>query len=160
MPDLAGATEAANVPFGEAIGLLLYLVPGFLARQLFRAHYPASVCLSLRASSGASFHSLIILLGLTGIAWVFDCDDLDILKPSQNSLIQSKTILILLIGGFVWGGILIGYHRFLTIISFLPSPEPQAIWPVIATRAPKKELWMLVRTKQGALYLGWLEQYS
>ena len=105
-------------------------------------------------------HSLIILLGLTGIAWVFDSDNLAILRPSQNPLIQPKTILVLLSGGFVWGGVLIGYHRLLTIISFVPSPEPQAIWPVIADRAPKNELWMLVHTKQGALYLGWLEQYS
>ena len=160
MLDLVGTAEATNVPFGEAISLLLYLVPGFLARQLYRARYPAKRLSQFEGVVWSIIHSLIILLGLTGIAWAFDSGNLDILKPSQNPLVQPKTILVLLIGGFVWGGILIGYHRFLTIISFLPSPEPQAIWPVIATRAPKKELWMLVRTKQGALYLGWLEQYS
>ena len=160
MLDLAAAAEATNVPFGEAIGFLLYLVPGFLARQICRNYYPAKRLSHFESIVWSIIHSLVILLGLTGIAWVFDSDNLDILKLSQNSLIQPKTILILLIGGFVWGGILIGYHQLLTIISFLPSPDPQAIWPIIANHAPKKELWMLVRTKQGALYLGWLEQYS
>lgn len=160
MLDLAGAAEAVNVPFGEAIGLLLYLVPGFLARQIYRARYPAKRLSQFEGVVWSIIHSLIILLGLAGIAWVFDSDNLSILKSSQNPLIQPKTILVLLIGGFAWGGILIGYHRLLTIISFVPSPEPQAIWPIIADHAPKKELWMLVRTKQRTLYLGWLEQYS
>lgn len=160
MLDLAGATDTANVPFGEAIGLFLYLVPGFLARQICRARYPAKRLSQFENVVWSIIHSLFILLGLTGIARLCDSDNLDILTLSQNSLIQPKTILILLIGGFVWGGMLIGCHRLLTIISFLPSPDPQAIWPVIADRAPKKELWMLVRTKQDALYLGWLEQYS
>ncbi|MDE0145846.1 MAG: DUF6338 family protein [Nitrospira sp.] len=139
---------------------MLYLVPGFLARQIFRTRYPAKRLSQFEGVVWSIIHSLIILLGLTGIAWIFDSDKLDILRPSQNPLIQPATMLVLLIGGFVWGGILIGYHRLLPLIFFLPSPDPQAIWPVIATRAPKKELWMLVRTKQGILYLGWLEQYS
>ena len=160
MLDLAGATDSASVPFGEAIGLLLYLVPGFLARQLFRARYPAKRLSQFEGVVWSIIHSLIILLGLTGIAWVFDSDKLDILRHSQNPLIQPKTILVLLIGGFVWGGILIGYHRLLTLMPFVPSPDPQAVWPVVATHAPKNELWMLIRTKQGTLYLGWLEQYS
>ncbi len=160
MLDLAGAAEVANVPFGEAIGLLLYLVPGFLARQLCRIRYPAKRFSQFENVVWSIIHSLIILLGLTGIAWVFDYDDLDILKPNQHFFIQPKTILVLLIGGFVWGGILIGYHRLRTIVPFLSSPDPQAIWPVIATHAAKNELWMLAHTKQGAPYLGWLTQYS
>lgn len=126
MLDLAGAAEAVNVPFGEAIGLLLYLVPGFLARQLCRARYPAKRFSQFEEVVWSIIHSLIILLGLTGIAWVCDSDTLDILKLSQNSLIQPKTILVLLIGGFVWSGILIGYHRLRTIVPFLPNPDPQA----------------------------------
>ena len=57
------------------------------------------------------------------------------------------------------GGVLIAQHRLRIFIPFLPNPDPQAIWPVVAT-APKEELWMIARTQQGVLYLGWVKKYS
>ena len=74
MLDLVGTAEATNVPFGEAISLLLYLVvPGFLARQLYRARYPAKRLSQFEGVVWSIIHSLIILLGLTGIAWTSTC---------------------------------------------------------------------------------------
>ena len=149
-----------GIPFNDAIGLLLYLTPGFLAMQLYRVSYPAKRMSQFEHVASSIVHSFIVLLGLAGIAWIFDNSALNIFNLNRYAPIQPKTILVLLAGGIVWSLFLIGFHWSRKFIPFLPDPDPQAIWPVISTHAPDDELWALVRTKQGIHYFGWLDKYS
>ncbi len=149
-----------KIPFGDAVVLLLYLLPGFLAMQLFRARYPAKRVSQFEVVVWSVLHSFLVHLGLAGVAHVLGRGDLDLLSQGASSVIQPKTIAVLLCGGLVWGLILIACHRLRVNVAFIPSPDPLAIWPVVAGGAPKEELWALVRTKQGVLYLGWVEKYS
>ena len=149
-----------NIPFNEAIGRLLYLAPGFLAMRLYRACYPANRMSQFEGIAWSIVHSFIILLGLAGTSWIVDNNALNLFNLNGNSTIQPKTILVLLVGGIVWSLFLIGFYWFRKIIPFLPDPDSQSIWPVVATHAPDDELWTLVRTKQGIFYFGWLDKYS
>ena len=149
-----------SIPFNEAIGLLLYLTPGFLAMQFYRVSYPAKRMSQFESIAWSIVHSFIVLLGLAGTAWIFDNSALNIFNLNRNAPIQPETILVLLAGGIVWSFFLIGFYWFRKFIPFLPDPDPQAIWPVVATHAPDDELWALVRTKQGIHYFGWLDKYS
>lgn len=81
------------------------------------------------------------------------------LGPSANSEIPTVPVGILILGGFVWGGFLIAQYRPRVLVPFLPSPDPQAIWPIVAA-APEEELWTVARTKQGRLSFGWMKKYS
>ena len=149
-----------GIPFNEAIGLLLYLAPGFLAIQLYRVSYPAKRMSQFEHVALSIVYSFIILLGLAATSWIFDNNDFNLFNLTRDASIQPMTIFVLLIGGFVWYIFPVGFYRLRTLIPFLPNPDPQAIWPVVATHAPDDELWALVRTKQGIYYIGWLEKYS
>ena len=149
-----------GIPFNEAIGLLLYLTPGFLAIQLYRVSYPAKRMSQFEHVALSIVYSFIILLGLAATSWFFDNNDFNLFNLTRDASIQPMTIFVLLIGGFVWYIFLVGFYRLRKLIPFLPNPDPQAIWPVVATHAPDDELWALVRTKQGIYYIGWLDKYS
>lgn len=146
--------------FGSVLVLLLYLLPGFLAMQLYQARYPAKPMSRFEAAGWSILHSFIILLGLASLADIFSCEALDVLSYRTNSEIQPMTIAVMLGGGVIWGGLLIAWHWLRIKFAFFPTPDPQAIWPVVVDNVPKEKLWVLVRTKQGTLYLGWVKEYS
>lgn len=148
------------MPFGNAVLLLLYLLPGFLAMQLYRARYPAKHATQFEITIWSVLHSFAVHLGLAGVALVVGRPDFALLNQDRADAIQPETIGVLLTGGFLWGCILIAYHWMRIKVSFLPTPDPQAIWPVVAAGSPDDELWVLVRTKQGTHYVGWIDQYS
>ena len=144
-----------KIPLGDTLVLLLYLLPGFLAMQIYRARYPAKPLSRFEAAGWSILHSFIILLGLATAAYYMPgCKALDILNLDTGSKIRPVTIVVLLSGGAIWGGILIAWHRLRLQLAFFPTPDPQAIWHVVVDNAPKEDLWVLARTRQGVLYLG------
>lgn len=149
-----------EIPSIDAFVLLLYLLPGFLATQLYRARYPAKRIGQFEAVVWSVLHSFVIhlLLGLLGR--ISNREELNLLTRGSNTTVETQTIAVLLGGGFVWGLALIGFHCLRIRVPFLPSPDPQAIWPLAAGGVEKEQLWALVRTKGGKLYLGWIERYS
>ena len=146
-------------PFGDVVVLLLYLLPGFLAMQLYRARYPGKRLSQFESIVWSILHSLFIHFTIRGVAYLLGCKDLVSLDPKAHSEISTMTIGVLILGGFVWGGVLVAQYRLRALVPFLQSPAPRAIWPVVAS-APEEELWTIARTKQGVLYLGWIKKYS
>lgn len=116
-----------TIPFNEAIVLLLSLLPGFLTIQLYRARYPAKRVSQFEIIVWSILHSFIVHLVLTGVAYILDCDGLDLLGQGMDPIIQPRTIAVLLSGGFTWGCLLIPYHWLRLHVLFVPSPAPQAI---------------------------------
>ena len=149
-----------KIPLGDTLVLLLYLLPGFLAMQIYRVRYPAKPLSRFEAIGWSILHSFLILLGLSTAAYMLGCKDPDILNPDSGSEIQPMMIAVLLGGGAIWGGILIAGHWLRIKLDFFPTPDPQAIWHVVVDNAPKDDLWVLARTKQDVLYLGWVKEYS
>lgn len=149
-----------KIPSIDAFVLLLYLVPGFLATQLYRARYPAKRVSQFEVVVWSVLHSFIVHLILALLSRMLHSNDLNLLTQNNGSTIEARTIAILVAGGSVWGLVLIGCHWLRIKLPFLPSPDPLAIWPLVAGAIDKEQLWALARTKQGQLYLGWIEQYS
>ena len=151
-----------NPSLGNVSTVLLYALPGFLAVQLYRTFYPAKRQSQFEIIVHSLLHSFIIHVGLYYVACLLGLEYFT-LSPAQTSvaIIKPQTILPLLVGGLVWGYLLIAYHRWIRVrLFFLPKPAPLAIWPIVATNAPKDDLWVLVCTKQGVRYFGWLAQHS
>jgi len=149
-----------KVPFGDVFVLLLYLLPGFLAIQIYRKKHPAKQASQFEVVVWSVLHSFIVLLLLAGASYTFGLSSLNLLEQSGSSKIGATSIMVLLAGGSLWGFVLIGSHWCRTKLPFLRSPDPLAIWPVAAARVARNQLWALVRTKEGRLYLGWIEKYS
>lgn len=145
---------------GNVIVVLLYLLPGFVAMQMYEARYPTIRQSQFELIVWSLLHSFIIRLGIEGTALGLGYPDLDLLAPATGSAIRPAMIAIPLVGGLAWGGILIASFRIRFHASFLQNPNLQAVWPTIADSAPKENLWAFVRTKQGFRYLGWVTQYS
>lgn len=145
---------------GDVIVVLLYLLPGFVAMQLYRACYPAKRQSQFEIIVWSLLHSFIIRLGIEGAASGLGYSDLDLLTPATGSAIRASMIAIPLVGGLAWGGVLIASFGIRFHIPFLRNPDLQAVWPAIADSAPKENLWVLVRTEQGFRYLGWVTRYS
>ena len=149
-----------KLPFGDAFVLLLFLLPGFLAMQIYRARYPAKRLSQFEVIVWSVLHSFVVHLGIAGFALVLGRSDLDLLNHGTNSSIHPSTIAVLLGGGIVWGAVLVAFHWVRVKLPFLPSPDSLAIWPLAAGGSAEDELWVVARTKQGAVYLGWVEKYS
>ena len=84
-----------GIPFNEAIGLLLYLAPGFLAMQLYRISYPAKRISQFENVAWSIVHSFIILLGIAATSWFIDNNDYNLFDLTRDASIQPKTILVL-----------------------------------------------------------------
>lgn len=149
-----------QIPSLDAFVLLLYLLPGFLATQLYRAKYPAKRVSQFEVVVWSVLHSFLVHMLLTGVALLFGLVDLNLFAQNDGSTIEPGTIAILLGGGSSWGLVLIGFHWLRIKLPFLPSPDPQAIWPIAVSGIDRQQLWAVARTKQGHLYLGWIERYS
>lgn len=121
-----------QIPSIDAFVLLLYLLPGFLATQLYRARYPAKRIGQFEAVVWSVLHSFVVHLLLGLIGRVTSYGELNLLSRDSNSTVETETIAVLLGGGFVWGLVLIAYHWLRIKVPFLPSPDPQAIWPLAA----------------------------
>ena len=101
-----------GIPFNEAIGLLLYLAPGFLAMQLYRVSYPAKRMSQFENVAWSIVHSFIILLGLAGTSWIFDNNDFNLFNLNRDAPSSLRPYWSCLSAGssgisFSWG--FIGY---------------------------------------------------
>ena len=76
-------------PFGDVVVLLLYLLPGFLAMQLYRARYPSKGLSQFEAIVWSILHSFFIHFGIRGVAYLLGCEDLVSLDPETYSEIPT-----------------------------------------------------------------------
>ena len=126
-----------EIPSFNAFVLLLYLLPGFLATQLYRGKYPPKRVSQFKVVVWSVLHSFVIhvFLGLAG--HLLDSSKFDFLTRSDDSTIEANSIAVLLCGGLAWGFALIGFHWLRIKVPFLPSPDPQAIWPLLLIQKPR-----------------------
>lgn len=153
-----------QIPFGNVFAIMLYLVPGFIARQVYRWRYTAARASDLESLIWSLVHTFIIYVGLTVVSVVTHLPTLNLigrLREAQGAIpIDTSIVVVLLVSGIVWGLLMSLLHWARSRIPFLPTPDPQGIWPYITQLAPEHELWALVRTKDGPLYLGWIDSYA
>lgn len=128
--------------------------------QIYRTRFPAKRLSQFEVIVWSVLHSFVVHLGIAGAAVLLGRSDLDLLNQAKNSSIHPSTIAVLLGGGIGWGAVLVAFHWFRIKLPFLPSPDSLAIWPLAAGGSAEDELWVIARTKQGSLYLGWVEKYS
>lgn len=149
------------MPVNSLIEFVVYVIPGFLAVELYRATYPVR--------ERNEFHQIgwSILFGVIIVSVVKWIDTFYLDNYLKSDQIDSPTLLFLisiLSGGIILGLIRIYFHLFRIRLSLkydaLSSfaPDYQSIWAKI--NQPNNEDWAVVYLDDGTIYLGWITTYT
>jgi Family of unknown function (DUF6338) len=147
-------------PADHIVEFLLYVMPGFVALQFYRAKYPAK---KLSDSLQVAW-SLIYGVILAAIVRVID-------DRCFHGWLQTKTtgfptlrlVVALMAAGLVGGAVLIAgdWCRFEVARRFprwaALAPDPQSIWAKI--NRPSED-YAVVYLDDGSIYLGWIEDFT
>ena len=154
--------SAAGVadPIEHLADFILYVMPGFIGLQLYRAKYPVKGLSEFLQVSWC----LIYGIALAGtVRWI----DHRFLKGSLHSdeagFPWLRFIVALAIAGLVLGTLLISvrWARFTlakkyAVFSGL-EPDPQSIWAKVNQQSTE---YAVVYLDDGAIYLGWIKEYT
>jgi len=143
------------------IGLILYIAPGFLTREILRAFYPVRERTDFIQTTWCIIYGIIVSSAVRGI----DSTLLNnLLKSNGKGFPSFPFIMVLFLAGILLGLflVLINWLRFRVSQKWPKfkklSPDPQSIWAKI--NQPSNEEWALVFLDDGAIYLGWIKYYS
>lgn len=149
------------MPVKDLLEFILYVVPGFVALELYRASYPA------KERNQFAQIAWSIILGVfifTFTKWVDENFLENVLQSRKEGFPSNRFIFSLLLVAFVTGGgmILLHFLRFQLStlhnkLSFI-APDPQSIWAKINLRT--NEDWAVVLLNDGSIYIGWISLYT
>lgn len=149
------------MPTGNFLEFIIYIAPGFLAQQLYRAKYPAKPMGTFSHVIWSLIYGIIILIGIGSADKYIFCD---FLNATNTAITNHRFIGALLIGGVILGSIVIFLHwlRFKLSVKYKMfnwiAPDPQSIWVKI-NQPYDTEQWAIVYLKDGSIYYGWISEY-
>jgi hypothetical protein len=147
-------------PAEHIVEFFLYVMPGFVALQLYRSKYPAKK-LSESLQVAWSLIYGVILAGL--VHWIDDRFLHGWLLTSAPGFPTFRFIMALMIFGLLGGAALIAVHwgRFEVARRFPRcaglAPDPQSIWAKI--NRPSND-YAVVYLDDGSIYLGWVKDFT
>lgn len=142
------------------VEIVLYVLPGFLASEVYRAFYP------VRERGQFPQLAWSIAIGVLLTATIVAIDEAwlgGILGASKSGFPNLGFLLALFGTGLALGGISAGQRRLrFRLSSRHPNlqwltPDPQSIW--IHVNRPANEDWAVVFLQDGAIYLGYIKYY-
>ena len=98
-----------EVPFKDVFVLLLYLLPGFLSLQLYRAKYPAKKLSDIEIIIWSIVHTFFIHVVLAGLSIALSTPWLNFLGKASKEVGPGE-VFALLAAGLLWGFLLIFWH--------------------------------------------------
>ncbi len=149
------------MPAKNLIEFILYLTPGFIALELYRAAYPAKERNQFAQIAWSVILGVIIF---TFVNWVDEHFLNHALYSNSAGFPAYRFIIALYITGLSVGGVRIVFHWMRFRISMrLPrlrfiAPDPQSIWAKINERT--NEDWAVVFLDDSSIYLGWISNYT
>lgn len=152
------------MPINDLLEFILYVVPGFLALEVYYLFVPRRV-------SGPFWQitwSIIIGALVFAIAsWIDNALMGKWLTKNATGLIAFRFYLSLLILGIFIGLFLEGWRRIRFYISLKwdvlsnIAPDPQSIWKKINHPLyGYSDNWAIVFLRDGAIYSGWISQFK
>jgi len=147
-------------PVEHLADFILYVMPGFVALQVYRAKYPVKGLSEFLQVSWSLIYGLI----LAGFVRWFDHEVLgDLLHSHESGLPWMRFVLALAIAGVLLGAVLISvrWARFALakrykLLNWL-EPDPQSIWRKVNQESVE---YAVVYLDDGAIYLGWIKEYT
>jgi hypothetical protein len=154
------AVPSVAEPAEHLVDFLVYVMPGFIALQVFRASYPAK-----RLSEFLQVTwSLIYGVVLAALVRSADTNLLHgWLQSGVPGLPAFGFVIALVLSGLLLGIIFIGLHRARFFVATHWSrlegiaPDPQSIWAKV--NRPSND-YAVVYLDDGSIYFGWIEDYT
>ncbi|HEX8816593.1 MAG TPA: DUF6338 family protein [Terriglobales bacterium] len=153
------ASELAD-PVEHIADFVLYVMPGFIALQLYRAKYPVKGLSEFLQVSWC----LIYGIALAGVVrWTDGRFFHGSLHSAESGFPWLRFIVALAISGLLLGSLLIGirWARFELARTYARlralEPDPQSIWAKV--NRPSNE-YAVVYLDDGSIYLGWIKEYT
>ncbi|MHA1568670.1 MAG: DUF6338 family protein [Alphaproteobacteria bacterium] len=163
--------------------IFIYLIPGFVAREMFLARYPVRKKSTVELIIWSIIYSFVILIALCIISEIFDDPRLNYFNRDTSSL-GVKSYLLILVGGVILGVMLIlqreirfwidkkipdpfqekpffdlRFRLWMGIRSVLRiPPDPGAVWPMVNKQ--EQGSFAAVFLNDGSIYLGWIGQFT
>ena len=131
--------------------LLIYIVPGFLANEVYRSRYPAKKISDVDKIIYSLIYTIFILTVLQLFGYQIPNEQGNILSIIINSMIP-------ILSGIVLGVLLIFGWKIRLKITFL-GPSQVSVWGEILEKY--KTCWAVVTLSDGnTRYMGWVSLYS
>ena len=152
--------DSLKEPADHIVEFILYVMPGFLAFQLFRAKYPAKQLSDFLQVAWSLIYGVVLAALVHGVDDRFLRGWLQSGAPGFPAL---RFVLALVMAGVVGGLVLIflnlgrfkiarRFPRFSSV-----APGPQSIW--VEVNRPSNE-FAVVYLDDGAIYSGWIRDYT
>ena len=149
------------MPVKTLIEFILYIVPGFIAREVYDSIFPGKEKGQFSQVGWSVFYGIIIFYSIK----YFDINYFNCLLFSNNTDNPNpKFVLALFIGGICLGLLIAGVNKLREILaykcgfSFL-APDPLSIWAKLL-QPINKSYWVVVYLDDGATYLGWISDFT
>lgn len=147
-------------PVEHLVDFLVYVMPGFIALQLFRAKYPAKKLSEFLQVAWSLIYGVILATLVRGVdgrclhGW---------LQSNSPGFPASRFVIALVLAGLFGGILLIGLYRArFFVAAHWPrwegiAPDPQSIWAKV--NRPSND-YAVVYVDDGSIYFGWIKDYT
>lgn len=147
------------------IDFIIYITPGFLARQLYRSVFPAKKLETYEQVGWSVLYSIwiVTVIKVVDARWFSG-----FLHANEPGFPYARFILATQVSGLIVGGVLAGSHeiRHRLALRFGEqhpavakiSPDPQSIWARVNDSSNTD--WAVVFLDDGAIYRGYIAEFT
>lgn len=154
------SAAAVADPIEHLADFILYVMPGFIGLQIYRAKYPVRGLSEFLQVSWC----LIYGIALAGtVRWIDGRFLHGFLHSGESGFPWVRFIVALAVAGLALGALLISvrWGRFMLAKRYVAlsglEPEPQSIWAKVNQQSNE---YAVVYLDDGAIYLGWISEYT
>lgn len=149
------------MPINNIVEFVLYVIPGFLVVEIYRAAYPAKEKSEFQQIGWSILYGLLIV---AIVKWLDKNVLANSLFSQTNGIPGLRFTIALLIAGVIFGLLLILFYKSRFYLSnktkYLKriAPDPQSIWAKVNQTINKD--WCIIYLYDGAIYLGYISQFT
>jgi hypothetical protein len=154
------AVPGVGEPAEHLVDFLVYVMPGFVALQLFRAKYPAKQLSEFLQVAWSLIYGVLLATFVRGVDGRFLHGRLQSTNPGFPAF---RFVITLAIVGLLGGAVLIGLNYARSVAAaHWPSwegiaPDPQSIWAKV--NRPSND-YAVVYVDDGSIYFGWIKDFT
>jgi hypothetical protein len=154
------AVPSVAEPAEHLVDFQVYVMPGFIALQLFRAKYPAKKVSEFLQVAWSLIYGVILATVVRGMDGRFLHGWLQSNSPGFPA---SRFVIALVLAGLFGGIFLAGlYFARFFVAAHWPrfeglAPDPQSIWAKV--NRPSND-YAVVYVDDGSIYFGWIKDYT
>jgi hypothetical protein len=142
--------------FNDIISFFLYVIPGFISTEIYRAKYPGKKDSDFSQITWSVVISILLIIVAT---WIDGCFKWN-LFPKNVSFPKFQTIAVLMVLAFLLAYLRIAKRKLTEKHQWLKlfKVKPLAIWPLVNNISVPQ--WACVTLTDGSKYLGWIKEWT